>query len=270
MPPAAWILVQGTSAVKAPPLLDGRQGPGGAARAPPAAPAPASRPCICGSARRRPRSGAPSAPDRGCTRIGALCHTLSHLLGGEAGRLQLRRSVKVDAPPRSAAAVGQLLGHAERLVLKRAPRRAGSSLGLYALAQERLHLGSGVPALRTDPFRVEEVGLQGLQDGAAWVQQSSTCCLTCATCSSVRCARCLVAPPSSFTGLSLLFVNPKPLTAHLQRLLFSKCGLRKFVGFARCGHSPSACTSARVFRLLQWVPVAFWSRKLKLKCCFCL
>ena len=77
----------------------------------------------------------------------------------------------------------------------------------HALAQERLHLGPGVPvarALGADhpvPLRVEEVGLvRELPDGAA-VQRGLHRCLTrCATCSSVRCAGCLVAPPSSFTG----------------------------------------------------------------------
>ena len=53
--------------------------------------------------------------------------------------------------------------------------------------------------------------------------------------------------------LSLIFVKSK--TAHSassEVIIQHMWVLRKFGGFARCGHSPSACTSARVFSLLQY------------------
>ena len=82
--------------------------------------------------------------------------------------------------------LGQLLGHAERLVLEGARQHvllagqleAHAPQAPHALAQERLHLRPGVPvarALGADhpvPLRVEEVGLvRELQDGAARVQR---------------------------------------------------------------------------------------------------
>ena len=54
-------------------------------------------------------------------------------------------------------------------------------------------------------------------------------------------------------GLSLLFVKSKTAHSASSKVIIQQMWiLRKFVGFARCGHSPSACTSARVFRLLQY------------------
>ena len=55
------------------------------------------------------------------------------------------------------------------------------------------------------------------------------------------------------TALSLLFVKSKTAHSASSKVIIQQMWiLRKFVGFARCGHSPSACTSARVFRLLQY------------------
>ena len=106
--------------------------------------------------------------------------------------------------------LGQLPGHTERLVPSKALcstssfGAAGSSRfsGFHVLAQERLHLGPGVPVVRalgadhSVPLRVKEVGLvQELLPGSS---KASTCCLTRCASSSGRCAGCLVlAPPSS-------------------------------------------------------------------------
>ena len=82
--------------------------------------------------------------------------------------------------------LSQLPGHAERLVLKGALQHvllagqleAHAPQAPHALAQERLHLGPGVPVVRAlgadhpVPLGVEEVGLvRELQDGAARVQR---------------------------------------------------------------------------------------------------
>ena len=104
----------------------------GRARAPPAAPAPSSRPCTCSSARRRPRStrcGAPSAPGRSCprgrpassARAWGRCATRRTLApprrrcrGASSRGAAWRRSPRTP-PPRSAAAARPAAG---RLVLE--------------------------------------------------------------------------------------------------------------------------------------------------------
>ena len=94
----------------------------------------ASRPCTCSSARQRPRStrcGAPSAPGRSCPQGRRAQHAhrgvaphaeLSHLLGGdaEAPPVVAQHGVEVGAHLLHAQLqqLGQLPGHAERLVLK--------------------------------------------------------------------------------------------------------------------------------------------------------
>ena len=53
--------------------------------------------------------------------------------------------------------------------------------------------------------------------------------------------------------LSLLFVKSKTAHSASSEVIVQQMWiLRKFGGFAQCGHSPSACTSARVFSLLQY------------------
>ena len=91
------------------------------------------------------------------------------------------------------------------------------------------------------------------------IEQRSTChlCSRCTHCAEVQ-------------ELSLLFVNLKPLTAHLQ--LFSKCGfcenllvLRGAALLLALLQGFSACFNLQAKRVL----VAFCaSRKFKLKCCF--
>ena len=134
---------------------------------------------------------------------------LSHLLGGdpEAPPVVAQHGVKVGAHLLHAQLqqLGQLPGHAERLVLEGARQHvllagqleAHAPQAPHALAQERLHLRAGVPVARA--LRVKEA--ESCRMGPPGSSEASTCCLTrCATCSSVRCAGCLVAPPSSFTG----------------------------------------------------------------------
>ena len=54
-------------------------------------------------------------------------------------------------------------------------------------------------------------------------------------------------------ALSLLFVKSKTAHSASSEVVIQQMWiLRKFGGFARRGHSPSACTSARVFSLLQY------------------
>ena len=102
---------------------------------------------------------------------------LSHLLGGdaEAPPVVEQHGVKVGAHllHTQLQQLGQLPGHAERLVLEGARQHvllagqleAHAPRAPHALAQERLHLGPGVPILRAlgadhpVPLRVEEVGL---------------------------------------------------------------------------------------------------------------
>ena len=115
---------------------------------------------------------------------------LSHLLGGdaEAPPVVAQHGVEVGAHLLHAQLqqLGQLPGHAERLVLEGARQHvllagqleAHAPQAPHALAQERLHLRPGVPvarALGADhpvPLQVEEVGLvRELQDGAARIQR---------------------------------------------------------------------------------------------------
>ena len=57
----------------------------------------------------------------------------------------------------------------------------------------------------------------------------------------------------AYSELSLLFVKSKTAHSASSEVIIQQMWiLRKFGGFARCGHSPSACTSARVFSLLQY------------------
>ena len=98
---------------------------------------------------------------------------LSHLLGG-APPVVAQHGVKVGAHllHTQLQQLGQLPGHAQRLVLKGALQHvlltgqleAHAPQAPHALAQERLHLGPGVPVLRAlgadpVPLRVKEVGL---------------------------------------------------------------------------------------------------------------
>ena len=135
-----------------------------------------------------------------------------YVRGGSAQKLdwlvveeitQLDMALWADQSWRSMASKSALHAQLQSLVSCRGTQSGLSSKALSSrLAQERLHLRPGVPVVRPVPLRVEEVGLvRELQDGAARVSQRGLRCFTrCATCSSVRCAGCLVAPPSSFTG----------------------------------------------------------------------
>ena len=131
--------------VEAPPLLDGRQGPSprpGRARAPPASPAPSLRPCACSSARRRPRSTRCGAPSRRVVAVHKVAHgrvaphaELSHLLCGDAGRLQSWRSMASKSAhtsstlscSSSASCRGTQSGLSSKALCSTSPRRAAGS-----------------------------------------------------------------------------------------------------------------------------------------------
>ena len=136
------------------------------ARAPPA-PAPSSRPCTCSSARRRPRNkrcGAPSAPGRSCPpgRPARASGRLRHTQNSRTSSAEMPRRLQSWRSMASKSAhllhaqlqqLGQLPGHAQRLVLEGALQHvllagqleAHAPQAPHALAQERLHLGPGVP-----------------------------------------------------------------------------------------------------------------------------
>ena len=186
---------------------------------------------------RSTRRGAPSAPGRSCprgrpassARASARCATRRTRA---PPRRRCRGASSRGAASLSCSSSASCRGTQSGLSLK----ALGSTSSLqgswkpqapHALAQERLHLGPGVPVLRAlgadhpVPLRVEEVGLvRELQDrGGRVAEQGSNCRFTrCATCSSVRWAGCLVmAPPSSFTAASLCARSP-PRVPPLRRL----------------------------------------------------
>ena len=157
-----------------------------------------SRPCTCSSA----PSKAKKQTVRCSFSAGCSCPRGRPTSSARASGRCATRGGDAEAPP---PVVAQLPGHAERLVLEGARQHfllagqleAHAPQAPHALAQERLHLGPGVPIVRAlgadhpVPLKVKEVGLvRELQDGGGRVTQRRL--TRCATCSSARWAGCLV------------------------------------------------------------------------------